>query len=139
MPDVAELFRASHEAPVLLALLCDQLDINEAMLMREQTAKGTEWEIARLTALRFLFSKVIINIQPINTAEKLKALVWIRKQKLGRLVLALLDDVITATRYTYETNTASESTRLLLRAYKTTKHILYVESTEQMYGNNIAE
>ena len=57
--------------------------------------------------------------------EQAKALVWLRRQRVGRIIKGDLDSIISDTRYVYETTPASEATRLLLLAYKQTKDILY--------------
>lgn len=135
--DVISILNAEPQAKALQAILIDAFGIDGDTLLREQNGTASLNDNAVLTVTRCLFND--ITIDKISTTIKIKALVWIRRQKIGRQIQEILDSKIKVTRYTYETKTADESVRHLLNAYKKAKIILYATPTEVLYDNNIAE
>lgn len=118
-------FRSSDHAAHLRDLLICSLSITDEMFERETSGAATSKDVAALTALRLLFGDTIYDQHETKQAEQAKALVWLRRQRVGRIIKDELDSVISDTRYVYETTVANEATRLLLLAYKQTKDILY--------------
>lgn len=136
MQRIVEIFRASNEAPILFTILCEKMDVTADVVKREHKGTATEWDTARLTVLRFLFGTEIMKAENILTIDKRKSLLWLRRQKVGRELRTYIENIITETRYTYETTVASESVRLLLQAYKRAESLLYVEEIEVLYDHN---
>lgn len=117
------VIRASDHAAPLRGLLACHLGVSPQTYEREASGAATPQDLASLTALRFLFGDST-TAQATGTPPT-KALVWLRRQKAGRLIEADLNSIINETRYVYESTTANEATRLLLLAYKQVKDILY--------------
>ena len=121
--EALKAFRSSDHAVHLRDLLICRLGITDEVYEREASGAATPQDLASLTALRFLFGDST-TAQSTGTAPT-KALVWLRRQKAGRLIEVDLNSIINETRYVYESTTANEATRLLLLAYKQVKDILY--------------
>ena len=115
---------ADHVAHLRDLLLC-HLGINADTYKREANGSATADEVAKLIAFRFLFGEDLIEDHEPSKAQQSRAILWLRRQKVGRMTRDILLEVISQTRYTYETTPANEATRLLLLAYKQIKVILY--------------
>ena len=123
--EALKAFRSSDHAVHLRDLLICSLGITDEMYERETSGSATSKDVAVLTALRFLFGETLYDTHEVKNTEQAKALVWLRRQRVGRIIKGDLDSIISDTRYVYETTPANEATRLLLLAYKQTKDILY--------------
>ena len=123
--EALKAFRSSDHAVHLRDLLICSLGITDEMYERETSGAATSKDVAVLTALRFLFGESLYDTHEVKNTEQAKALVWLRRQRVGRIIKGDLDSIISDTRYVYETTPANEATRLLLLAYKQTKDILY--------------
>ena len=123
--EALKAFRSSDHAVHLRDLLICSLGITDEMYERETSGAATSKDVAALTALRFLFGEALYDAHEVKNTEQAKALVWLRRQRVGRIIKGDLDSIISDTRYVYETTPANEATRLLLLAYKQTKDILY--------------
>ena len=123
--EALKAFRSSDHAVHLRDLLICSLGITDEVYERETSGAATSKDVAVLTALRFLFGESLYDNHEINRTAQAKALVWLRRQRVGRIIKVDLDGIISDTRYVYETTPANEATRLLLLAYKQTKDILY--------------
>lgn len=123
--EALKAFRSSDHAVHLRGLLICSLGITDEMYERETSGAATSKDVAALTALRFLFGESLYDTHEVKNTEQAKALVWLRRQKAGRLIEVDLNSIINETRYVYESTTANEATRLLLLAYKQVKDILY--------------
>ena len=123
--EALKAFRSSDHAAHLRDLLICSLGITDEMYERETSGAATSKDVAVLTALRFLFGETLYDTHEVKNTEQAKALVWLRRQRVGRIIKSDLDSIISDTRYVYETTPANEATRLLLLAYKQVKDILY--------------
>ena len=123
--EALKAFRSSDHAVHLRDLLICSLGITDEMYERETSGASTSKDVAVLTALRFLFGESLYDTHEVKPTEQAKALVWLRRQRVGRIIKGDLESIIGDTRYVYETTPANEATRLLLLAYKQTKDILY--------------
>ena len=123
--EALKAFRSSDHAVHLRDLLICSLGITDEMYERETSGSATSKDVATLTALRFLFGESLYDTHEVKNTEQAKALVWLRRQRVGRIIKGGLDSIIGDTRYVYETTPANEATRLLLLAYKQIKVILY--------------
>ena len=110
--EALKAFRSSDHAVHLRGLLICSLGITDEMYERETSGAATSKDVAALTALRFLFGESLYDTHEVKNTEQAKALVWLRRQKAGRLIEVDLNSIINETRYVYESTTANEATRL---------------------------
>ena len=123
--EALKAFRSSDHAVHLRDLLICHLQITDETFERETSGAATSKDVAVLTALRFLFGESLYEQHEPQSVQQAKGLVWLRRQRVGRIIKGDIESIISDTRYVYETTPANEATRLLLLAYKQTKDILY--------------
>lgn len=123
--EALKILRSSDHAVHLRDLLICHFGLDEGVHERESSGAATEQEVAGMTVIRLMFGEEVSEPHEVSHKLQMKALVWLRRQRVGRIMKGNLADVIRDTRYTYESNVANESTRLLLLAYKQAKDILY--------------
>lgn len=123
--EALKALRSSDHAVHLRDLLICSLGITDTTYERESSGAATIKDTAVLTALRFLFGESLYEPHEPQSTAQAKALVWLRRQRVGRIIKGDLESIIGDTRYVYESTPANEATRLLLLAYKQTKDILY--------------
>lgn len=117
--------RSSDYATTLRSLLSLYFGVTNETYEREKQNKLSDSEVAKLSVIRNIFMNT-----PSGTLTELevnKALLWLRRQKLGRLVQAEIAANIDELRYIYESKVADEFIRLLLLATKGVNDIFYVK------------
>lgn len=130
--EYVKAFRSASHAVQLRDLLSCQLGVDADVYNKVANGSASEVEIANTTVLRYLFGETLSEPHEISANAQGQALLWLRRQKIGRIVNVALNDIIVDTRFIYETTQASESTRLLLLAYKRVKDILYDKETGEV-------